>query len=293
MRVVVTGAGGFVGRALAARLPACTRLSIGGADWQAALARTDFRGATVFHLAARVHERGARERDWQHDNVDKTLALAEAAARGGASRLVFASTIKVHGEETRGRPFREDDAMQPDAGYAASKARAEIALRDLSKRTGLAVAIVRPALVFGAGAKANLHRLLRLADTPLPLPFASIENRRSWVHVEDLCDLLVLCGHREEARGRAFMACGPEPFSTPALVTALRQALARPRRLFAMDARTIERAGAWLAQAEAVRPITRSLEGDSAAAREILGWRAARVFDLAVGDLVSGWKGSP
>ncbi|NJD88278.1 MAG: NAD-dependent epimerase/dehydratase family protein, partial [Betaproteobacteria bacterium] len=107
-RVVLTGSGGFVGATLVARLPDPVRLHLSRASWREAIAGPGVRPSAVIHLAARVHDPHGREEDFERDNVEKTAVLAEAAAAGGAARFVFASTVKVHGEETREAPFRPD-----------------------------------------------------------------------------------------------------------------------------------------------------------------------------------------
>lgn len=286
MRAVVTGSGGFIGRSLMAQLGGATALRLGAPDWREAIGGADFRGAVVFHLAARVHQRGSDEADWLRDNVEKTDALARAAARGGATRFVFASTIKVHGEETGARAFTASDAPNPSDAYARSKRLAEEKLSEAARDTGLSVVIVRPPLVFGAGAKANLRGALRLARTSWPLPFAGIRNRRSWIHVEDLCVLLIACARHPAAPGRTFIACHPRPFSTPELIGGLRERLGRPRNLFSVPARWLEGAGFLLGQGERVRRLTRSLEGDSAETREALDWEPRDTFAMALDDLV-------
>jgi UDP-glucose 4-epimerase len=290
MNAVVTGASGFVGRAMAARLADAQVLAMGAADWRANAARTDFAGAHVWHLAARVHGRDAPWPRWHADNVEKTEALARAAARGGARRFVFASTLKVHGEESGARPFRSDDPLRPEGHYARSKALAEERLAVVARETGLDVVIVRAPLVFGRDARANLESAVRLAGRPIPLPFAGIDNRRSWVHVDDLCGLLVACGEQPAASGRAFIACHPDSFSTPRLFRELRARLGREPRLFSAPAYALEAAAAIVGRGAALRPLTRSLEGDSTEAMRHLGWTPAVSFEGAVADLVDARK---
>jgi nucleoside-diphosphate-sugar epimerase len=286
MNAVVTGASGFVGRAMAARLADTQVLALGSADWRANVARTDFAGAHVWHLAARVHGRDAPWPRWHADNVEKTEALARAAAGGGARRFVFASTLKVHGEESGPHPFHSDDPLRPEGPYARSKAMAEERLAVVARETGLDLVIVRAPLVFGRGAGANLDSAARLARSGLPLPFASIENRRSWIHVDDLCALLAACGEHPAAAGHAFIASHPDSFSTPRLFRELRARLAREPRLFGAPAYALEAAAALVGRGPALRPLTRSLEGDSNDAMQHLGWRPAVSFEDAVADLV-------
>lgn len=290
MDAVVTGSSGFVGRALAARMPHARALMLGAEDWRARLGQVDFRGAVVLHLAARVHATDAPQQSWTRDNVEKTEALARAAAAGGATRFVFMSTIKVHGDETARTPFRADDPLRPGDAYARSKAQAEERLLEISKETGLALAIVRAPLVFGAGAKANLQDALRLARSAIPLPFASIANRRSWIHVEDLCALLAACASDAAPAQGAFIAAHPEPFSTPRLFAGLRSHLGESPRIFRMPPALLETAAALAGKASAIRRLTRSLEGDPRAAMERFGWRASTGFERALDDLVQGGR---
>ena len=285
---IVTGSHGFVGSALARALPGHVPLPLGARDWRAQLASVDFAGATVFHLAARVHAPGGREQDFVHDNVDKTEALAVAGAKGGARRLVFASTLKVLGDETHAARFDETSPALPGDAYARSKRMAEERLAEVARFTGLAVAIVRPPLVIGPGAKANLAGVLSLADTPWPLPFASIRNRRSWVHVDDLCALLRLCAVHPSAPGRAWLAAHDEPFSTPGLFGETRRALARAPRLFAFPPTLLERAGVFIGARDRVLRLTRSFEADASATVRELGWRPRVGFAQAIAGLVEG-----
>ena len=290
-RVVITGASGFVGRALAARLAArFDTLSLGSPDWESRLAHTHLGGATVLHLAGRVHSPGDDEAAFQADNAGKTRVLAESAARQGARRVVYLSTIKVYGEESPGRPLGGDDPPKPEDAYARSKLAAEQALTEVARRSGLEAVIVRSPLVYGPGARANLAAFLRLVDGPWPLPFASLTAPRSFVQVDDLARLLVACAELPQARGRTYIAAHASPFTTAQLATLVRRALGRAPRLWPMPAPLLEAAAALLGQAAKARRLTRSLLADPSAAERELGWTATVPIEQAVEEMVRDYN---
>lgn len=291
-RHVLTGASGFVGSALAARLGAPLRLGFAARDWRESLARLDLRGATVFHLAARVHEQPGEsgEQAFEADNVAKTLALGEAAAAAGAARLVFASTVKVLGEETTGAPWTPRTPPNPRDAYARSKWRAEEGLRAIARRSGLPCVVVRFPLVYGPGVAGNFRALLRLADRGLWLPFDAVANRRSLLHIDDAVDALLAAATHEAAPGCTFVASHPDPVSTPALIESLRRHLARPRRLFALPAFLLESGAALLGQSERMRRLTRSLEVDPSDLATRLGWTARVALEDGVRGTVMAFR---
>jgi nucleoside-diphosphate-sugar epimerase len=292
-RIIVTGASGFVGRALAAALGRpFERLPFGAEDWRARLEAQDFRSAVVFHLAARVHRVGeAGDAAFERDNVAKSRELALRAAASGARRLVFLSSVKVNGEETHGQPFRREDAPDPRDAYARSKWAAEQALAAVAAQGALEVVVVRSPLVYGPGAGANLRALLRLADSPWPLPFGSIANRRSFVHVADLARLLIACAVAPGARGRTYLAANPRSTpSTPQVVASRRAALGRPARLFSAPPALLEAAAAAVGQGERIRRLTRSLEVDASPTEAELGWRADVLIEPAVREMVAAYR---
>ncbi|MEA3195342.1 MAG: UDP-N-acetyl-alpha-D-quinovosamine dehydrogenase [Betaproteobacteria bacterium] len=232
-RALVTGATGFVGRALCAELRDSGWQVVAGDQrqpgWEGALQGVD----ALVHLAAVVHTRGS-EAHYRQVNVEATERLALAAKRAGVRRLVFVSTIKVNGEETPvDRPFRAADAPAPQDAYARSKWQAEQRLAGVS---GLEVVVVRPPLVYGPGVRANFRRLLQLVDTGVPLPFASIRNRRSLIYVGNLAALLRRCAEHPRAAGATLLAADGEDVSTPDLVQRMGAALGRPARLLPFPA---------------------------------------------------------
>jgi nucleoside-diphosphate-sugar epimerase len=215
-RILITGASGFVGRALLPVLAPRHRLVLAQrrrdgqsaiadaehrfvgdigpqTDWSAALREID----AVVHLAAYVHVDDARADPAlaMQVNCAGTLRLAEAARRAGVRRFVFLSSVKVNGEASGDVPFREDDAPRPEGAYAQSKWAAEQALAALAAEGGPGsatseIVILRPPLVYGPGAKANFRALVRLCLLGLPLPFGAIENRRSLIYSGNLADAI-------------------------------------------------------------------------------------------------------
>ena len=293
LRVLVTGANGFVGLPLCARLArsgieviagvrrasaALTALGAQGrlrqaefgdlgvaADWSSALAGVD----AVVHLAARVHVLGtaADPALFHRINVEGTFALAEAAARAGVQRFVFMSTVKAM--DARGDP------------YSQSKAEAEQRLREAAGRFGLACVIVRSPLVYGPRVRANFLRLMRLVDTGIPLPLASVSNRRSLVFVGNLADGLHACVTEPDATGRSFAISDGEDISTPDLVRRIAHALGRPARLFPFPVAMLRVAGAVTGQSQAIDRLIGDLTIDSSPIRSVLRWRPP--FSMAQG----------
>jgi nucleoside-diphosphate-sugar epimerase len=288
---VVTGAGGFVGSALLAQLgDAPQRLQLAPADWRERIGAASFEGATVVHLAARVHAPRSDPALYDRDNREKTEALAQAAARGGARRFVFLSSVKALGEETREAPFSIDSTPRPVDAYGRSKLAAERSLEAIARASSMECVVVRAPLVFGAGAAGNLRALLRLCDSPWPLPFANVRNRRSFVHVSDLARLLLACAQAPAAAGRTYLAAHREPFSTPRLVRAIRGALGRPSRLFGVSPHALEALVRVAGARDAMARLTRSLEVDPSAAQRELGWTATVPLEAAVDEMVAAFR---
>lgn len=289
MKILVTGATGFVGQVVVAALagrghsvrlalrtprPAIPFESVVVGDlgpdtnWEAALRGMD----GVVHLAARVHvmrDRAGGDAEHQRVNTAGTCRLAQAAADAGARRFVFMSTIKVNGEATTRQPFRADDPPDPVDAYGRSKLAAEAALRGMA---GIDVVIIRPPLVHGPGAKGNLRRLCRLALSGLPVPLGAIRNRRDLVGVENLADLVERCLVHPAAPGQVFLASDGEGLSTPQLYRTIATALGCPARMVSVPVGLMRGLAGTLGLGGEVDRLTQSLEIDTAKTRELLGW---------------------
>ena len=278
MRVVVTGASGFIGQTLCPALRArghqvvaldraATGDLAGFAGWPAHLAGA---GAVV-HLAALAHSRDVDEARLRAVNVDAALALGRAAAAAGVKMLLM-SSVKVLGEETPGPPFDDASPPAPQDAYGRAKAAAESALRAVPD---LALTVLRPPLVYGPGVKAKFLALLGAVARGWPLPLASIHNRRSLVFAGNLADAVVRCLETPEAAGKTYCVSDGAPLSTPALCRAIGAALGRPARLFSFPPALLE-------IAPAARKLTRSLVVDDSAIRRELGWTAPYGFAEAL-----------
>jgi len=296
-KFLVTGANGFVGRAVcrnllahgfqvraALRNPAAAPVGteavriedIGpGSDWRAALAGVE----GVIHLAARVHVMREEEADplaaFRYVNSFGTRTLAEQAAAAGAQRFIFLSTIKVNGEATApGHPFTAWDQPQPEDAYGRSKYEAEEGLRGLALETGLKVAVIRPPLVYGPGVKGNFLQLLRLAMREWPLPLGAIENRRSLVYVETLADLVRTCAEEGAPLPfEIFLVRDGEDLSTPELVRRLTLALGKKARFISISERMLALAGRLSGRSGVIERLTGSLTVDDGPTRERLDWQ--------------------
>ena len=311
-RVLVTGAAGFVGRALASHLFAAgydvrglvrreTELGAGietrlvadaaeAAERHGALENVD----AVVHLAARVHrtEETGEEflHDYVEDNATTTERVAQAAARAGIGRLIFVSSVKVHGEDGE-RPCVENDPTRPTDAYGISKLRAEQALAKVRAETGLATVILRPPLIYGPGVKANFRTLLRFADSPLPLPLGGIDgNRRSYLFVGNLLSAIRTVLTRPEALGRTYLARDGEDVSTSALIARLRAALGRPRRLVPVPVALISAAATMTGRRAIVEPLTGSRRVDDSRIRRELDWRPPYTLDQGLAATASWFR---
>ena len=236
---LVTGASGFVGSHLMEEMtrrdlpvrgvtrgtaPDLTTIPSYGPemDWSNCLEDID----TVVHLAARVHVMRETASDplslFREANVAATINLASQAAAAGVRRFVFVSSIKVNGERTEpGKPFTADDPPNPQDPYGVSKAEAEAALMALARETGMEITIIRPPLVYGPGVEGNFRILMKWAASGMPSIFAAVENKRSFVHVKNLCDLLITVLDHPQAANQVFLVSDGRDLSTHELLEAL------------------------------------------------------------------------
>jgi nucleoside-diphosphate-sugar epimerase len=187
--------------------------------------------------------------------------------------LVYVSSIKVNGEATNGvRKFSESDAPHPQDPYGISKMEAEEALHRVAAETRLEVVIVRPPLVYGAGVKGNFAQMLKVLAKGIPLPLASVNNRRSLVYVGNLVDALILCATHPAAVGQTYLVSDGEDVSTPDLLRQLGGAMGHPARLIPCPQALLRLGGRMAGKADQVERLLGSLQVDSGKIRRELGW---------------------
>lgn len=296
-RILVTGANGFVGGRLFWTLMqkvgfepigVCRSVPPGGssgglqalgnlesADFSLVLHAVD----VVVHTAARAHIMRDEALDplaeYRRVNVAGTLRLAQQAAAAGVKRFIFISSIKVNGESTQpGRPYRADDAPNPEDAYGISKAEAEAGLRTIAQETGMELVVIRPVLVYGPEVKGNFQSVVRAVARGIPLPLGGVTgNRRSLVALDNLVDLICACVNHPRAAGQIFLVSDGEDLSTADLLRRIAMAGGAPARLLPVPP-VLLRWGARLLGKEAVaQRLLGSLQVDITKTRELLGWQ--------------------
>lgn len=242
-------------------------------DWAEAL-----RGiTTVIHLAARVHVMRENAQDplaeFRKVNVAATAHLARQAAEHGVRRLLFVSSIKVNGEATEGdRCYSESDAPAPIDAYGVSKWEAEQALHRIAAETGLEVVVVRPPLVYGPGVKGNFASMLGVLRRGVPLPLASVDNRRSLVYLGNLVDALLCCATHSAVAGQTYLVSDGEDLSTPGLLRRLGDAMGFPARLWPCPPVLLRAGARLLGRGAQMERLLGSLRVDDKKIRRELGW---------------------
>lgn len=252
-KILVTGATGFVGKSLIPALIAaghevrCTvskkvsdltveqviveRLE-NQQNWSEALQGIEL----VIHLAARVHIMKEQSRtaleDYCKVNSLATQNLAEQAARHKVKRFIFLSSIKVNGESTRpGSPFTEASTPQPEDPYGLSKLYAEEALLAIAEETAMEVVILRTPLVYGAGVKANFLKMLKLVNKGLPLPFGKVDNRRSFIYIDNLISAIVAVTKDSAAANQLYLLADDNSLSLVQMLRFISKELHRDLKL--------------------------------------------------------------
>ena len=274
--VLVTGATGFIGRALVSRLSnrVCVRAAVrretalacetfkvgevhGTTNWGRALRGVD----VVVHLAAYAHVMNPKKVDLgvlRRTNVEGTANLARQAAQSGVKHFVFLSSIGAVADSSESIVSATTPCL-PTTPYGKSKLLAENALKDAADGLDMEWTIIRPPLVYGPGNPGNMERLLKLIRSGVPLPLGSVRNRRSFIYVENMVDLISKCLGNANAVGKVYLPSDGEDVSTPELI----RAIVRANVGVEQGAGSTEH-GAWSME-QGVREATSTASGNSPA----------------------------
>lgn len=304
MNLLLTGANGFLGSRLATalesnpeiNLTAIIRRSVevrfnsiivvqgidANTDWSEAVKGQNI----ILHAAARTQimkdDAANSMAEYRRINVEGTLNLARQAAADGVKRFLFISSIKVNGEATKtGVPYTADDVPKPIDKYGISKWEAERALLQLAADTGMEVVIIRPPLVYGPNAKGNFAKLGALLAKEVPLPLAKIENKRSYVAIDNLIDLIITCIYHPKAANQIFLASDGQDLSTPELLNGMATAMGRDAKLFPLPSPLLSLAASLIGKKDEANRLLGSLQIDIAKTRDVLNW--SPVIDIEEG----------
>jgi nucleoside-diphosphate-sugar epimerase len=301
--LLITGANGFVGRALISKLVIETnhlvRASVrkkiiqfpsqievvenmdasSNTNWTNALRDID----VVIHLLARVHVMDDKVADplleFRNINVNATIALANAAAKQGIKRFVFLSSVKVNGESTLHKPFSEFDVPHPQNAYAISKWEAEEALRKISKDTGMEVVIIRSPLVYGPNVKANFLKMMQYIKRGIPLPLGAIQNKRSLIGIDNLVDFIATIISHPKAANQTFLISDDEDISTTDLLRRIGKYIGKPARLIPLHPKILSFLFNILGRQDFGGRLLGSFEVDITKAKKLLAWFPPKTLD--------------
>jgi nucleoside-diphosphate-sugar epimerase len=311
--VLVTGANGFIGRNLIELL--CSRkwkviavlrrepgalarpgvqfeqltLSKEPERWQSALRSVD----CVVHLAGRAHKLGRAGEDAEAFNEVNVLGasfVARQAVAAGVKRFIMLSSIKVNGEGGPSVVYRAEDVPNPEDAYGRSKLAAEIAIREICTRGGVEYVVLRPPLVYGPGVGANFRRLMRLVELGIPLPFGSIDNRRSLIGIRNLMDFIETSMAHSGAAGKTWLISDGEDLSTPELASKLAKLMFRRPAFFPFPPRLLRFAASCLGRRDEMERLTGSLQLDINPAAAYLNWHPPVSVDDGLAETVATYK---
>ena len=292
MKILITGATGFAGTALARKINnfygiislVRTRSKEIPENIQQLVAKNIFEADfpenidIIIHLAGRAHILNDQTTDplneFRKVNVEGTLKLARQALEKKVKRFIFMSSIGVNGSVTSQEPFTEDALPQPHADYAVSKLEAEEALKKLFAGSDTELVIIRPPLVYAAHAPGNFARLLKLVATNLPLPFAGTNNKRSFVALENLVDFIQTCIEHPNAANQTFLVADQTSISTRELVQYVKHGMGKPAHFIYIPQPLMKLGAACIGKSKLYEQLFESLEVDTTKAQKLLGWTA-------------------
>ena len=297
MKILLTGATGFVGSSLLKELlksgfkvsavlrekvntlpELVKQYPVGNFDKDIDFSKILSGVDCVIHLAGKAHvidkNKALVSNEFRQINTTATLNLATQSAKIGVKRFIFISSIRVNGNKNN-KPFTEQDRPNPQEPYAISKYEAEQGLLKISQETELEVVIIRPPLVYGVKATGNYGRLLQWVNAkhPIPLPFGLVNNTRSLLALDNLIDFIILCIDHKKAVNEVFLLSDGCDLSTTELLKDMLKIynkktllLPVPTSWMVFFAKLIGR------EADAIRLFS-SLQVDSSKARNLLGWK--------------------
>ncbi len=292
MKLLITGATGFVGTALTERVSKVydtivlvrTHNHVLSTNIQQLVAANIFAADlpenidVIIHLAGRAHVLNEQITDplseFRKVNVDGTLQLARQALDKKVKRFIFMSSIGVNGSVTLHQSFTEDAIPQPHADYAVSKLEAEQELKKLFAGSDTELVIIRPPLVYGAHAPGNFARLLKLVASNLPLPFAGTNNKRSFVALDNLVDFIQTCIEHPNAANQTFLVADQTRISTRELVQYLKQGMGKKAHFIYIPQPLMKLGAACIGKSKLYEQLFESLEVDTTKAQKLLGWKA-------------------
>ncbi len=310
MRILVTGARGFIGTPLVQALlkkgylvRATSRTSAedlkdyecdtvehyrfepgdDNPDYEGLLEDVD----VVIHLAAKVHavsKSGNNESDYNKINTIGTERLVNAASSNGIRRFIFLSSIKVNGEQNivdeEGEilAFNENDDPHPQGAYAKSKLLAEDAIRKICRESEMDFVILRPTLVYGPGVRANFLSLLAVVNKNYPLPLASVKNKRSLVYVGNLVYAIALSVSYPEKANQIYLVSDTD-ISVPELIKKIASLLGKRVLLFHFPVNWLKILGILTGKRPVIDRLTDSLLADNSSLRKDLKWEPLYSID--------------
>jgi nucleoside-diphosphate-sugar epimerase len=304
MKILVTGANGFVGLPLSEHLIASGHQVVGAVrshdsltvvnskmylkeigdideitDWKNCLDGVE----CVVHLANRAHVTNEQSSNllalYRKVNTEGTLNLVRQAVASGVKRFIYISSIKVNGESTLpGKALTCNDQHIPVDPYGLSKYESELGLKLIAEQTGLEVVVIRPPLIYGPGVKANFLKMMQWVEKGIPLPLGAIQNQRSMLGIDNLINFIELCLTHPDAIGQTFLVSDDHDVSTTELLKEIAAAMHRPSRLLSIPQFFIEKLLILLGQRHISERLCGSLQLDISLAKTLISWKPPHTF---------------